>query len=546
MFGRNLCCCCGIHQTLLRRNAASMGERFRSRITVPQKMVEKLERIRRKDLAKRHQEVRRYKGPVVISCKRQQFNHHKGQTYSNFSPEHLASGGWKDQRSKGDYFTINAVQGNPALQEEGDDVSQFTDFGLHEELLNGLQEMGIKTPTNVQVMTIPHLLDHRNVLCAAETGSGKTLAFLLPIIEKIHRYKQMTEHQAVPNQPYSVIVTPSRELTDQIQAVSLQLSQYTDFTPISVCGGRGTKKLIRSAEAHVSDILISTPGVLSKLLTNRIYNMSRLHHLVLDEADTLLDDSFSDLTMRLIGKMKISSESVAMDDGDLMSIGTQVAMVGATMPSSLKQILGDVVPVDSMVKVMTPHLHRLMPHIPQKFVRIGSDQKPETLLKALKSNSTRRVPTLVFCNRSNTANYVGHFLNDNNIGNVVLHAQMPQKVREGRFDQFQNGETEVLVCTDIMSRGMDTIRAKHVINYDFPHFISDYIHRAGRIGRVGSSGTGFVLSCVSYKWDVDLLWKIEASARRATEFHNVNANIKRKLSGIIQEKYMTESDTMDV
>ena len=90
---------------------ASMGEKFRSRITVPQKMVEKLERIRRKDLAKRHQEVRRYKGPVVISCKRQQFNHHKGQTYSNFSPEHLASGGWKDQRSKGDYFTINAVQG---------------------------------------------------------------------------------------------------------------------------------------------------------------------------------------------------------------------------------------------------------------------------------------------------------------------------------------------------------------------------------------------------------------------------------------------------
>ncbi|KAI0241905.1 putative ATP-dependent RNA helicase DDX28 [Lamellibrachia satsuma] len=248
--------------------------------------------------------------------------------------------------------------------------------------------------------------------------------------------------------------------------------------------------------------------------------------------------------MRLIRKMKISSESGVTDEDDNMGIGTQVAMVGATMPSSLKQVLGDVVPLDSLVKVTTPHLHRLMPHIPQKFIRIGSDQKPEALLKALKSNSSRRVPTLVFCNRSSTACYVGHFLNDNGIANVVLHAQMPQKVREGRFEQFQNAETEVLVCTDIMSRGMDTVRAKHVINFDFPHFISDYIHRSGRIGRVGSSGTGFVLSFISYKWDVDLLWKIEASARRATEFHNVNANIKRKLTGIIQEKYTADNNTV--
>lgn len=90
---------------------ASVAEQSRSRITVPQKMVDKLERVRRKAFAKRHQEARRYKGPAVISCKRQQFNHHKGQTYSNFSPEHLASGGWKDQRSKGDFFTINAIQG---------------------------------------------------------------------------------------------------------------------------------------------------------------------------------------------------------------------------------------------------------------------------------------------------------------------------------------------------------------------------------------------------------------------------------------------------
>ncbi|KAI0241906.1 putative ATP-dependent RNA helicase DDX28 [Lamellibrachia satsuma] len=295
MFGRNLCCHCGIQQIFLRRYAASVAEQSRSRITVPQKMVDKLERVRRKAFAKRHQEARRYKGPAVISCKRQQFNHHKGQTYSNFSPEHLASGGWKDQRSKGDFFTINAIQGNPALQEDGDGgsgVLQFADFGLHKELLNGLKEMGIKTPTNVQVLTIPHMLEHKNVLCAAETGSGKTLAFLLPIIEKIHRYKQTTGSHAEPNKPFSVIVTPSRELTDQIHAVSMELSQYTDFAPISVCGGRGTKKLVKSMDAHLNDILIATPGVLSKLLTNRVYDMSRLHHLVFDEADTLLDDSF--------------------------------------------------------------------------------------------------------------------------------------------------------------------------------------------------------------------------------------------------------------
>merc|ERR1711988_517243 len=121
-------------------------------------------------------------------------------------------------------------------------------------------------------------------------------------------------------------------------------------------------------------------------------------------------------------------------------------------------------------------------------------------------------------------------MDDNSLPHVLFHCNMPHEIRAGRFEKFQNGEVDIVVCTDGASRGLDTVRAQHVINYDFPAFISDYIHRVGRVGRVGSIGTSFALSYVTHKWDVDLLWKIETSIRKSQELYNVNANIKRKLT----------------
>lgn len=475
-----------------------------------------------------------HKNPVLISCKQRKFNHHLGQTYHDLSVKDLASGNWKSRKSTSDYFTINAVKSNPALNSS---VASFDQFGLHKELLTGLAQLNYRRPTTVQAQMIPLMMEGKNLLCAAETGSGKTLAFLLPIIEQIHGYHSVYGPSQAPNRPLSVIVTPSRELADQIYDVVCSLSSTTPFAVDVKCGGRGTQRLLRNMPEKVVDMLVTTPGVFSKLLTNKLYDLSRLSHVVLDEADTLLDDSFSDLTLRIIRKLKVASEGRAMPGrgGVVTPLGTQISFVGATMPRDLENILADVVPTDTIEMVTSSHLNRLMPHVHQKFMRVGTSQRPEQLLVLLKSNVARHVPTIVFCNKSSTACFLAYFLNNNNIHHVCLHANMPEKVRRGRFSQFQNGESDVLVCTDIASRGLDTIRALHVINYEFPGFISDYIHRIGRVGRVGSPGVCFAVSFVTYKSDVDLLWKIETSARLNKELQNVNANIKRKLNALAQK-----------
>lgn len=526
----------------------AFGEDAKKRITVPQKMLKVLSKRKDRDALSRGRLQPRNRSQVIINCKRPQFNHHINQTYSSFNPKELASGGWKHPKSKGDHIIINAVQSNPALLPMDSDrlTASFEAFSLPKELINGLKLQNITIPTNIQNLTIPLIQKGANLICAAETGSGKTLAFLLPMIDRIHRYNAIYGTAQAPNRPMGVILCPSRELADQIHKVASDLAVFTSFVADVKCGGRGTKKLLLSKCESVVDVLVTTPGVFSKLLTNKLYDLSRLSLIVLDEADTLLDDSFSQMTVNIIQKLKVTSERPVMDyravsSDQVVLNNTQLVLVGATMPRSIEEILGEVVPLDTIQTVTTKHLHRILPHITQKFVRLGPSQRPEHFLTQIKFNVERKIPTIVFCNKTATACFLGQFLNSNTVPSIVLHANMPQKVREGRYEQFQNGDSDVIVCTDIISRGLDTTRARHVINYEFPNFIADYIHRVGRVGRVGTKGSSYVLSYICFKWDVELLWQIETSARRRKEYHNVNANIKRKLVGLSEQKQAEET-----
>ncbi|ELU12902.1 hypothetical protein CAPTEDRAFT_112901 [Capitella teleta] len=487
------------------------------KVTFPARVVEKVLRNRGKRAAKAHQKKRTYKGPVVISCKRAQYNHRQGQPYSRFSPtENLSSGGWKNRKSVGDYFTINAHGissfQNPAWNEVAESAS-FSDLGIHPELVEQLTKFKINQPTNVQQKAIPEILSGYNVICAAETGSGKTLAFLLPMLHRILELKKTKFFsETPPNTPHGLILTPSRELADQIHGVTRDLChEGINIHPHLVTGGRGTQNILKWKPQSAMDVLITTPGICTKLLTNGLVNPSLLQTLVLDEADTLLDDSFSTLVLSLIKRLRISSEKPLNPSAESSSVvGTQVALVSATMPRDLQKILADIVPFDSMKLVQTNHLHRIMPHVSQKFMRLKAGDKLVQLVKHLKKKSNLNY--IVFTNQSKTAQFISYYLRENGIDNTLFHANMAQKVREGRFSEFQSNEpnsSNVLVCTDVASRGLDTIHAHHVINFDFPNFVSDYIHRVGRVGRVASTQSGFALSFVSAKWEVECLWKIE-------------------------------------
>nr|CAD7265710.1 unnamed protein product [Timema shepardi] len=213
----------------------------------------------------------------------------------------------------------------------------------------------------------------------------------------------------------------------------------------------------------------------------------------------------------------------------------QLSLISATMPTSLPEILGEVVALakalavlsstvedeeievrismDSLVKVTTSHLHMLLPHVPQKFMRLGRTQKPEQLLKLVKADSANKEPVIVFSNKATTCDWVSMFLNENGVKCVNFNGEMAYVLRQGKFKQFQDGEVNVIACTDIGSRGLNTIRVKHVINYDFPLYMADYIHRCGRTGRVGSSKDGHVTNFVAGDLEVNLVQEIESSAR---------------------------------
>ncbi|XP_076099302.1 putative ATP-dependent RNA helicase DDX28 [Mytilus galloprovincialis] len=514
---------------LLKQYSTLVGDRELPRITVPQKMMLNLEKQKLKKEIENKKKKIKFKSPLIISCKRSQYNHHKGQTYSEFDPKVLVSHAWKNTKSAGDYFTINSYGKNPALLRD-DEIQHFTDFDINPEFLPVLESMNITSPTVIQSKSIAKVLEGENIQIAAETGSGKTLAYLLPIMEMISRQKKSDAKfgaEIPENSPRCIILVPTKELVQQVKVLADKFAAQMDFSVDTMIGSFGTKKKLAYPKKSEIDILISTTGMLRKFLGARIIKPSHVRHLVIDEADTLLDDSFNSEIKYIINKLGVSENIIS----ETSAVGMQLVLVSATMPRSLKTILGDSFPIEDMEKVTTDFLHHLMPHVPQKFLRLKPSQKAEEIVLMSKKLMKKGTPAMIFCNEHARSVWLSRFLKEQSIDNVLMNAGMTPYERKDIFERFQNEENDLLVCTDIASRGLDTVRVEHVINYDFPNFMSDYIHRAGRVGRVGSKYQGLVTSFVTYAWEVDLLWNIETAARKSKELHNVNANIKKKLVG---------------
>lgn len=196
------------------------------------------------------------------------------------------------------------------------------------------------------------------------------------------------------------------------------------------------------------------------------------------------------------------------------------------MPTNTEEILQKVIDIQTLHEVSSPNLHKLMPHVEQRFMRISKQSRPSNLINLVKKDIAKKHPVIVFSNKSATSDFVDIFLNNNGVRSVNLNGDMLMKIRIGRFEQFQNGKYDVLSTTDIGSRGLDTTSARHVINFDFPLHVSDYIHRCGRIGRVGDLTPSLVTNFISSRREVEVVQRIEHAARTGGLLPNVNANIK--------------------
>lgn len=234
-------------------------------------------------------------GPPFITCKRPEFDLHLGDHVKkgNLGTIRLCSDQWMSRNSKGDSFTIlphiDAVHGDIVRNSQ----QSFDSFGLYPELVENItNRIDLRTTTYIQHAALPIILKNKHALIAAETGCGKTLAYLLPILQGLLKYRRHSDEEVPLNTPKALIITPGRELAHQIGDVCEQLCHNTELKSAVLIGGH-TKSVIRNPPMDNIDILIATVGALSKLITNNVYKMHAVRHVVLDEADTLLDDSFA-------------------------------------------------------------------------------------------------------------------------------------------------------------------------------------------------------------------------------------------------------------
>ena len=498
-------------------------------------------------------------------------------------------------------------------------------------LLDAVEGCGFKCPTNIQDISIPVLLTGESAIIASETGNGKTLAFLLPVLQRSMKIKEAIKKAAVleeqslnvtsteiqendtfskftsllnhKNRPLAVIIAPSRELATQIYQTAVQLIKGTvnkvavkpeekskhDSTcgaPLNgepilsqingldlriklVLGGKLDERINTESKSRV-DVVIGTIGALNKMFTHKHYYAGSVCSLVFDEADTLLDETFGNLTAKILAKLcrvhpdvtealSITAAGTTRNVPEATLGETQVLFVGATMPSKLSNTpIGSLVDTDQLKVLRTGQLHRVLPHVNQVFIRAPKVKREEYLFRVIEKDVKKRNPIVIFSNKASTSNFIAHVINNrfrdmNSEDNqqilqpnaepislcIAFNASLYWRERNEILSKFTKGDINILSCTDLVSRGLDLWgRATHVINYDFPCNISDYIHRAGRVGRVGQGKIGKVTSLVCGQASIAVVQELERSIRLNQELSNVDANVR----SIIRERHMSKAD----
>lgn len=343
------------------------------------------------------------------------------------------------------------------------DIKSFSDFKLNKQLLSAVAEAGYQEPTEIQKKAIPLLLAGHDLLGIAPTGTGKTAAYVLPLLMKV-KYAQ-------GNSPRALILAPTRELVLQIEEEVREFSKYTDLRCLPLYGGTGIKAQLAKVEEGV-DILVATPGRFLDAYRSGSLLTKEIKILVLDEADKMMDMGF----MRQINSVL-----------EVIPVKRQNALFSATMPDKVLRLSENFLEFPETVEVSPQSttaetVDQLLYEVPNYKTKIN-------LLLYLLSQVERFNRVMVFAKTKKTADDVSKYLRRKLMQEVrVIHANKGQNTRINAMEDFKEGKVQVLVATDVASRGIDVSLVSHVINFDVPIIYEDYVHRIGRTGRAKHSG----------------------------------------------------------
>jgi ATP-dependent RNA helicase RhlE len=339
----------------------------------------------------------------------------------------------------------------------------FKDFNFNPELLEGLLAMRFKEATPIQQQAIPLILAGKDLIACAQTGTGKTGAFLLPIMN------MLTENHDRHNT--TLILTPTRELAQQIDLQVEALSYFTNISSLTVFGGGdgiAYEQQKRSMREGV-DIIIATPGRLIAHLSSGALKMDKLKYLVLDEADRMLDMGFYEDIMKIVGYLPKERQTV---------------MFSATMPPKIRTLAATLLKEPEQISLA---ISKPAEGITQQIYLAHDTQKVPLLTEILKSTTYKRI--IVFAGRKEKVKELGKVFKKLGLKVAAFHSDLEQKDREAIMLDFKNSKLDVLIGTDVLSRGIDVTGIDLVINFDAPQDPEDYIHRIGRTARAATKGT---------------------------------------------------------
>lgn len=354
---------------------------------------------------------------------------------------------------------------NPVPADTTATITDFPSLGLHEALLRGLADMGIRKPTPIQAQAIPAALDGRDLIACAQTGTGKTAAFLLPVIDVVQSFRPKEDGSI-----RALIIVPTRELALQIDQQMQAIAYHTPITSMPVYGGSDGASFDQQKAALTggTEVIVATPGKLLSHLNLGYVPTKGLEFLVLDEADRMLDMGFIDDIHRII---------------KFLPKERQTLMFSATMAPEIRQLAKQVLhePIEISIALSKP-----AEGVAQEAYVIWEAQKANILEHILRTNEATSI--VIFAGKKVEVRNLARHLHKRGFNAQGMHSDLEQSEREQVMLDFRNRKLRILVATNVVSRGIDIDDIDLVINYDVPRDPEDYVHRVGRTARAARKG----------------------------------------------------------
>jgi ATP-dependent RNA helicase DeaD len=346
------------------------------------------------------------------------------------------------------------------MTEPATPIGGFRALNLIPPLNDALDRAGYLEPSPIQAAVIPIALTGKDVIGQAQTGTGKTAAFLLPFM---NRWRG-----GDPSKPQAIVMAPTRELAVQVAEEAEKLSPSRFFKTVPVYGGQRFGGQLARLRAGCT-LIVGTPGRVLDHLSRGTITLEKVRYVVLDEADRMLDIGFRPQIERIMRRLPQ---------------GRQTLMMSATLPADVMKLKDRYMIEPEHVNVSPTIL--TVEKIDQKYITVDEDKKTELLLKVLDREKPRQ--SLIFVERKRGADRLYRNIKAQHPKAAAIHGDLPQPQRERIMAAFREGKITVLIATDVMSRGIDVSGISHIINYDLPNDLENYVHRIGRTGRMGADG----------------------------------------------------------